>query len=52
LLKADNIVSEAATREGRTLEGLGLTPTAIEVVVPDYLWRFRKSGQFQNSRFA
>ena len=37
-------------REGRTLDGLGLTPTAIEAVVPGYLWRFRKSGQFQTSR--
>ncbi len=52
LLKTDNIVSELAKREGRTLEGLGLTPTAIEAVVPSYLWRFRKSGQFQTSRLA
>jgi hypothetical protein len=47
LLKTDTIVSESAEREGRTLEGLGLTPTAIEAIVPSYLWRFRKSGQFQ-----
>jgi uncharacterized protein YbjT (DUF2867 family) len=52
LLKTDNIVSELAEREGRTLEGLGLTPTAIESVVPGYLWRFRKSGQFQSSKLA
>lgn len=52
LLKTDNIVSEIAEREGRTLEGLGLTPTAIESVVPGYLWRFRKSGQFQSSKLA
>lgn len=52
LLRVDNIVSEAARRDGRTLEGLGLTPTAIEAVVPTYLWRFRKSGQFQTSRLA
>ena len=52
LLKTDNIVSESAEREGRTLEGLGLTPTAIEAIVPSYLWRFRKSGQFQTSRIA
>ena len=50
LLKVDNIVSEIAQREGRTLQGLGLTPTAIEAIVPAYLWRFRKSGQFQTSR--
>src|SRR5262249_19360077 len=46
LLKVDNIVSADANREGRTLEGLGLTPTAMEVIVPSYLWRFRKTGQF------
>jgi uncharacterized protein YbjT (DUF2867 family) len=46
LLKSDNVVSEDATREGRTLEGLGIVPTAMEVVVPSYLWRFRKTGQF------
>jgi NADH dehydrogenase len=47
LLRYDNVVSEAAVRERRTLEGFGLTPTSIEAVVPNYLWRFRKSGQFQ-----
>lgn len=50
LLKTDNIVSDAALREGRTLKAFGVTPTAIESVVPTYLWRFRKSGQFQTSR--
>jgi hypothetical protein len=43
-------VSEIAQHEGRTLQGMGLTPTAIEAIVPAYLWRFRKSGQFQTSR--
>ena len=52
LLRTDNIVSEIAEREGRTLKGLGLTPTAIEAIVPSYLWRFRKSGQFQTSTTA
>jgi uncharacterized protein YbjT (DUF2867 family) len=52
LLRTDNVVSELAEREGRTLEGLGITPTAIESVVPGYLWRFRKSGQFQSSKLA
>ena len=35
-------------REGRTLEGLGIDPTAVAAVVPSYLWRFRKTGQFRN----
>jgi NADH dehydrogenase len=47
LLRTDNIVSEAAKAEGRTLEGLGIIPTSVEAVVPSYLWRFRKMGQFQ-----
>ncbi len=47
LLKVDNVVSEAAAREGRTLKGLGIDATAMETVVPSYLWRFRKTGQFK-----
>jgi hypothetical protein len=46
MLKADNIVSAAAHEQGRTLEGLGIIPNPIDSVVPDYLWRFRKTGQF------
>jgi uncharacterized protein YbjT (DUF2867 family) len=47
LLRYDNIVSEAAKRDGRTLEGIGIIPESIEAIVPSYLWRFRKTGQFQ-----
>ncbi|MDJ1158779.1 complex I NDUFA9 subunit family protein [Chelatococcus sp. SYSU_G07232] len=50
LLRRDNVVSEAAVREGRTLEGLGITPNADEAIVPSYLWRFRKAGQFDTAR--
>ena len=46
LLQRDNVVSEAALREGRTLEGIGIAPTAFEAIVPSYLVRFRKRGQF------
>jgi len=46
LLKRDNVVSEAASREGRTLEGLGITPETATAIAPTYLWRFRKTGQF------
>jgi NADH dehydrogenase len=48
LLRRDNVVSADARREGRTLEGLGIDPATIAAVVPSYLWRFRKTGQFQN----
>jgi NADH dehydrogenase len=46
LLKADNVVSADAEYDARTLAGLGINPTAMEVIVPSYLWRFRKAGQF------
>jgi uncharacterized protein YbjT (DUF2867 family) len=46
LLHGDITVSDAARREGRTLEALGIDPVAMEVIVPSYLWRFRKTGQF------
>ena len=28
-------------------KGLGIIPESIEAIVPTYLWRFRKTGQFQ-----
>jgi len=46
LLKHDNVVSDAARGEGRTLEGLGMLPESMAAIVPTYLWRFRKTGQF------
>ena len=47
LLLRDNVVSEEAKAERRTLAGLGIEPTAMEVIVPSYLWRFRRTGQFK-----
>jgi len=46
LLRGDNVVSAAANAEKRTLEGLGILPESLEAILPQYLWRFRKSGQF------
>jgi len=46
LLKRDNVVSDDARRDGRTLEGLGIVPESMAAIVPSYLWRFRKAGQF------
>lgn len=51
LLKSDSVVSGEALREQRTLEGLGIKPTLMEAVLPTYLWRYRKAGQFSD-RFA
>jgi NADH dehydrogenase len=50
MLKSDNVVSEAATAAGLTLPGLGISPDSMEAVVPQYLWRFRKTGQFAPRR--
>ncbi|HTS40050.1 MAG TPA: complex I NDUFA9 subunit family protein [Xanthobacteraceae bacterium] len=47
LLRVDNIVSPEAEREGRTISAFAVTPTAMETIVPTYLWRFRKYGQFR-----
>ncbi len=46
LLKSDNVVSAAAENEGRSLKGLGLAPRSVEAIVPSYLYRYRKAGQF------
>ncbi len=50
LLRRDIIVSDEAKREGRTFEALGIDPVAMATVVPSYLWRFRKSGQFSQGK--
>jgi NADH dehydrogenase len=47
MLETDNVVSEAAKAEGRTLEGLGVAgPRTLAAILPTYLWRFRPHGQF------
>ncbi|PKQ12783.1 MAG: complex I NDUFA9 subunit family protein [Alphaproteobacteria bacterium HGW-Alphaproteobacteria-1] len=45
-LRVDNVVSEGA----RGFADLGITPVAPEAVLPDYLWRFRPTGQFEAVR--
>jgi uncharacterized protein YbjT (DUF2867 family) len=47
MLRVDNVVSEAAKAEGRTLQAIGIEPETIEAIVPSYLWRFRRAGQFR-----
>jgi NADH dehydrogenase len=47
MLQSDNVVSEAAKAAGLTLEGLGIAAESMEAIAPQYLWRFRASGQFQ-----
>jgi NADH dehydrogenase len=49
LLRSDNVVSDSAKHAGLTLEGLGIVPDSLEAIAPQYLWRFRKTGQFQHN---
>jgi len=49
LLAHDNVVSQAAVSDGRTLEGLGIHPESIGAIVPTYLTRFRRMGQFDRT---
>lgn len=46
LLKSDNVVSDQAKSEGRDLVAMGITPTAVETILPTYLVHFRPSGQY------
>jgi NADH dehydrogenase len=48
MLRYDNVVSDEARGDGRTLDGLGITPHPVGEIVPTYLWRFRTAGQFHN----
>jgi NADH dehydrogenase len=41
-LRSHNVAAPGA----RGFEALGITPTAMEAVLPDYLWRFRPNGQY------
>jgi NADH dehydrogenase len=45
LLETDNVVSEGAP----TLRELGIVPEAAGAIVPSYLWRFRKHGEFETA---
>ncbi len=48
LLKYDNIVSNTAIDEGRTLKDLHIAPTSIDMVVPEYLRHYRRNNRFSN----
>lgn len=51
LLKRDNIVSDTAVSEGRTLAALGVdSPTTVDAIVPGYLERFKAKGQYAHYR--
>ena len=45
-LKVDNVVSG----DVKTFDDLGIKPTALQAVLPDYMWVFRPSGQYDAIR--
>ena len=47
LLRRDNVISSDAVLNQRTLSAFGIAPAAMAAIVPAYLWRFRKTGQFR-----
>jgi NADH dehydrogenase len=42
MLRNDNVVAPGAL----TLADLGVEPTALEAILPTYLFRYRKGGQY------
>ena len=45
LLETDNVVGAKA----QGFSALGITPADVESIVPTYLWRYRKDGQFADA---
>ena len=52
MLKSDNVVSDPAISDGRTLKELGIQPRSTASVLPSYLWRYRPAGQFTHKTQA
>ena len=46
LLRSDNVVSQTAMDEGRTIVAVGIAPKSTASILPSYLWRYRAAGQF------
>jgi uncharacterized protein YbjT (DUF2867 family) len=52
LLGRDNIVSQQANESGHNLRSLGVEPESMDSIIPPYLVRFRKTGQYERQRLA
>ena len=50
LLRSDNIVSDKAQKDGRTLAAIGIQPRDTAAILPTYLWTYRPAGQFTRKR--
>ena len=45
----DNVVSDDAKSQGRTLEGMGIRQHTVRSIIPSYIWRYRPEGEFNRS---
>ena len=46
-LRVDNVVSEAAIAERRTIQAFGIEPTTLGSVLPTYLSQYRVRGEYE-----
>jgi uncharacterized protein YbjT (DUF2867 family) len=46
LLGVDNVVSAAALKDKQTFAAFGIVPVSMDTILPTYLYRYRKHGQF------
>lgn len=49
LLGVDNVVSEAASKDKRNFAAFGIVPVSMDTILPSYLYRYRKHGQFDRA---
>ncbi|MCZ4271902.1 complex I NDUFA9 subunit family protein [Maritalea porphyrae] len=49
LLQNDNVVSDEAKKQKRTLSAFGVEATTMAAILPTYLWRFCKNGQYEEN---
>ncbi|MET3927344.1 complex I NDUFA9 subunit family protein [Devosia sp. 2618] len=46
LLGVDNVVSDVAIKDKRSFAAFGIAPVAMDTILPTYMYRYRKYGQF------
>lgn len=52
LLSVDNVVSAEAVKDKRSLAAFDITPTSMDQILPQFMWRFRRHGQFDRDDSA
>lgn len=46
LLGIDNVVSAEAITDKRSLAAFGISPKSMSEILPTYMWRFRRNGEY------